>query len=201
MTTMMIDFRALAGQTPIRVIAKAGISLLLVALAVLFSREGSTLAIIIIFTGVTGPTIRLVTMKLDGTFARIMVSPVSKSSFFLTFAALWTVAVILPLFPAIAVAAILQGPLIIIPVIMGTVFAATLGTIAGFVAHGLSDAHLAALLISGLLIPLSLFRTPAAMFIPYTFLSFPFSDPASLVAIALLPVVALALLALVVSRP
>jgi hypothetical protein len=196
----MRDFRALAGQTPVRVITKAVLFLLAVVLAIFLSREGSALAVIIIFTGVTGPTIRIVTMKLDGTFDRIIVSPASKPRFFLRFTGLWVIAVILPLLPAITVVAILQGPVMVIPVILGTVLAATLGTIAGFVAHGLSDAHLAALLISGLLIPLSLIRTPAAIFLPYAALSSSAIEPAGLVMSAILPAAGIVLLALITSR-
>ena len=197
---MIADFRALAGQTPVRVLAKAALSLLAVMLAAFFSREGAVLAILIIFTGVTGPTIRLVTMKLDGTFDRIIVSPVSKPLFFLRFAGLWVIAVILPLVPAISVVAILQGPVTIIPVLLGTVLAAILGTLAGSVAHGLSDAHLGALLMAGLLIPLSLIRTPAAVFLPYAALStFPV-EPAGFVLSAILPAAGIVILAVAASR-
>jgi hypothetical protein len=198
--TLMVVFRALAGQTPLRIIAKAGISLLVVLLAILFSRGGSALAIIIIFTGVTGPTIRLVTMKLDGTFDRIIVSPVSKPWLFLTFAALWVIAVIIPLLPAITVVALFQGPVSIIPVVTGTILAVTLGTIAGFLAHALSDAHLAALFLAGLLIPLSLFRTPAAVLLPFTALSYPPAEPAGLLLSAILPLAGIVILVVVTSR-
>jgi hypothetical protein len=198
--SMMTDFRVLAGQTPLRIIAKAAISLIVVGLAAFFSREGSALAIIIIFTGVTGPAIRLITMKMDGTCDRIIVSPVAKPRFFLTFAGLWIIAVLIPLVPAIAVVTILEGPVTIIPVILGTALATVLGTLAGFVSRGLSDAHLAALVLSGLFIVLTVIRTPAAGFIPYTALSSLSPDPVSLAAIAILPVVAIAILALTVSR-
>jgi hypothetical protein len=197
---MMTDFGALAGQTPLRIVAKAAISLLVIVLAALVSREGSALAIIIIFTGVTGPAIRLVTMKMDGTYDRIIVSPVSKARFFLRFAGLWAIAVVLPLVPAIAVVAIRDGPVTLIPVILGTILATMLGTLAGCVSRGLSDAHLAALLVSGLFIVMSIIRTPAAGFIPYAALSFPPPGPAALPAVIILPVVAVVLLAFAVSR-
>ena len=198
--TITGDFRALAGQTPARVLAKAAISLLAVMLAAFFSREGAVLAILIIFTGVTGPTIRLVTMKIDGTFDRIIVSPVAKPLFFLRFAGLWVIAVILPLIPAVTVVAILRGPVIIVPVVLGTILAATLGTLAGFTAHGLSDAHLVALLMAGILIPLSIIRTPAAVFLPYAALSIFPAEPVGLVMSAILTAAALVLLASAVSR-
>jgi hypothetical protein len=198
--TMMMNFSALAGQTPFRVIGKAAISLLIVGLAALVSREGLALSIMIIFTGVTGPTIRLVTMKMDGIYDRIIVSPLSKPRFFLGFAGYWVIAVLLPLVPAIAVVTILNGPVTIIPVILGTVLAVALGTLAGYLSRGLSEAHLAALLISGLLIPLSIIRTPLAAFLPFMVISsFP-PGPAAFVLIVLLPAVALFVLALAVSR-
>ncbi len=199
MTTIM-NFRALAGQTPLRVTGKAALSLLVVGLAAFVSREGLALAVVIIFTGVTGPTIRLVTMKMDGTFDRIIVSPVVKPRFFLGFAGHWVIAVLLPLVPAIAVVTILNGPVTIIPVLLGTVLAVTLGTLAGFLSRGLSEAHLAALLVSGLLIPLSIIRNPVTVFFPYTAFSSSSSDPAALLPFIILPAVALGILALAVSR-
>ncbi len=198
--TMMMNFRALAGQTPIRLIAKAALSLLFVGVAVFVSREGLVLAIMIIFTGVTGPTIRLVTMKMDGVYDRIIVSPVSKPRFFLGFAGHWVIAVLLPLIPAIAVVMIRTGPVTIIPVVLGMVLAVTLGTLAGFTSRGLSEGHLAALLVSGLLIPLSIIRTPVAAFLPYTTISSSSSEPVALVLIGILPAVTLVMLALAVSR-
>jgi hypothetical protein len=87
-----------------------------------------------------------------------------------------------------------------IPLQLRTLLAVTLGTLAGFATRGLSEAHLAALLVAGLLIPLSVIRTPVAPFLPYTAFSPPPSDPASLVLFTLLPAVALIVLALAVSR-
>jgi len=198
--TLMTDFRALAGQSSVRVIAKAALSLVMVGIAAFFSREAFVLAIIIIFTGVTGPAIRLITMKRDGTYDRILVSPVSKPRFFLEFAGLWTIAVLLPLVPATAVVMLYDGPVTLLAVITGTVLATVSGTLAGFVSRGLSDAHLAALALSGLLIVLTVIRTPAAAFLPFAALSFPPSDPAALPALAILPAVAAVLLAAAVSR-
>jgi hypothetical protein len=198
--TLMTDYRALAGQSPVRVIAKAAISLIVVGIAAFFSREALALAIIIIFTGVTGPAIRLVTMKMDGTYDRIIVSPAAKPRFFLAFAGLWTIAVLLPLVPAIMVVMVRDGPVTIIPVIPGTVLAAVLGTLAGFVARGLSDAHLAAVVLSGLFIVLTVIRTPVAVFLPSAILSSPSGETAALITPAILPVIALAVLALAVSR-
>ena len=195
-----MNFRALAGQTPLRIIAKAAVSLLFIGLAAVASREGLALAIMIIFTGVTGPTIRLVTMKMDGVYDRIIVSPTSKARFFFGFAGHWIIAVLLPLIPAVIVVMILKGPVTIIFIILGTVLAVVLGTLAGVMSRGLSEAHLAALLISGLLIPLSLIRTPVAGFIPYTAISVPSSEPAALITAVILPAVAIVGLAIAVSR-
>jgi hypothetical protein len=128
------------------------------------------------------------------------VSPAAKPRFFLNFGGLWVIAVLLPLVPAIAVVMIRDGPVTIIPVILGTALATVLGTLAGFVSRGLSDAHLAALVLSGLLIVLTIIRTPASAFLPYAALSFPSSDPAALPAIVILPVIAIAVLALTTSR-
>ncbi len=197
---MMLMFRALAGQSPLRMLAKAVISLLFVGLATLVSREGLALVMILIFTGVTGPTIRLVTLKMEGIYDRIIVSPVSKVRFFYGFAGFWAIAVLLPLVPAIALVAALHGPLTIIPVITGTVLAVTLGTLAGVVARGLSDAHLAALLVSALLIGLSLVKGPIADFIPYTALSLSSFEPVGMFTAIIIPVVAIVILTLVVSR-
>jgi hypothetical protein len=194
------DFRALAGQSPGRFIAKAAISLLVVRIAAVFSREGLALALIIIFTGVTGPTIRLVTMKTEGTYDRILVSPYPKSWFFLAFAGLWEISVLLPLIPAVLIVVVREGPVTIIPVIFGTALAVTLGTLAGFVSRRLSDAHLAALLIAALLIVLSVLRTPAAGFIPFSALISPVTGFGAIMVLVVLPVVAIVLLALVVSR-
>ena len=199
MTTMM-NFQALAGQSPFRVIGKAALALIVVVLAAFVSREGLALAIMIIFTGVTGPTIRLVTMKMEGTFDRIIVSPFSKPRFFLGFAGYWVIAVLLPLAPALVVVMILNNPFAFIPVILGTVLAVALGTLAGFLSRGLSEAHLAALLVSGVFIPLSIIRTPLAAFLPFTAISSSSSDPAVLLPFIILPAVALGILALAVSR-
>jgi hypothetical protein len=198
--TVQADFRALAGQTPLRVAAKGVLSLLVIVIAAMVSREGPVLAILVIFTGVTGPTIRLATMKMEGTYDRIIVSPAAKPRFFLYFTWLWVIAVILPLMPAIAVVVILAGPWSIIPVLLGTLLAVTLGTLAGFAARGLSEAHLGAILTAGLLIPLAVIRTMVAPFLPYTAFSPVSPDPASLAIISLLPAVALVVLALAVSR-
>ena len=198
--TLRTDYRALAGQTTLRIIAKAAISLLVVGLAALVSREGSALAIIIIFTGVTGPAIRLVTMKIDGTYIRVIVSPVSKARFFLGFAGLWTVAVLLPLVPSIAVVAIRDGPVTLLSVILGTILATILGTLAGLVSRGLSDTHLAALGIAGLLIVLSLIRTPVSAFLLYASLTYPSVNPAALITPVILPAIAIAVLAVAASR-
>ena len=192
--------KALAGQTPARIVAKAAVSLLVVGLAAVISREGPALAVIIIFTGVTGPAIRLVTMKMDGVYDRIIVSPVSKPLIFCAFAGLWAVAVLIPLVPAIVIVLIRSWPVVIIPVISGTLLAATLGTLAGVVSRGLSEAHLAAILTSAPFIVLSFIRTPLAPFIPYTLISSPFFGTAALIALVILPVIALVLLAFIASR-
>ncbi len=197
---MMVQFRAFTGQTPPRIIAKAAVSLLFIAVAALFSREGPALAFILIFMGITGPAIRLVTMKMGGIFDRLIVSPVSKPVFFLGFAGIWCIAVLLPLIPAIVVVAVMNGPVTILPVILGTVLAVMLGTLAGFVSRGLSEAHLAALLASALLLVLSLVRTPLAFFMPYAALSSGTCGLSAFAAIMVLPIVALVVLVLVVSR-
>ena len=197
---MMTEFKALAGQTPFRIIAKAGLSLLFVGLATLVSREGLALSILIIFTGVTGPTIRLVTLKMDGLYDRIIVSPASKSRFFFKFAGFWTVAVLLPLIPAMVAVIIPQGPATIIPIISGTVLAVLVGTLAGVVSRGLSEAHLAAILTSGLLIVFSIINTPVATYVPFTALSSAAFEPALLVLPFILLVIAGVTLALTVSR-
>jgi hypothetical protein len=198
--TVMTDYRALAGQSPVRVVAKAAISLVMVGLAAFFSREAPALAILIIFTGVTGPAIRLVTMKMDGTYDRVIVSPAAKARFFLAFAGLWVIAVLLPLVPAIMVVMVRDGPVTLIPIILGTVLAAVLGTLAGFVARGLSDAHLVAIVLSGLFIVLTVIRTPVAVFLPSAALSSLSSEPAALIIPVILPVIAIAVLGLAASR-
>ena len=117
-------------------------------------------------------------------------SPVSKSRFFLEFAGLWSGAVLLPLVPSIAIVAVLLGPATIIPVLTGSVLAVVSGTLAGFMSRGLSDAHLAALLVAGVLIALSLVKTPVTVFFPYAALLAASSDPAALGISAILPVIA-----------
>ncbi|HTY52087.1 MAG TPA: hypothetical protein VMB35_02715 [Methanomicrobiales archaeon] len=198
--TAGMKFNALAGQSAIWITAKAAVSLSVVGLAGLVSRGGLALAVIIVFMGVTGPTIRLVTMKMGGIYDRILVSPASKPGFFLEFAGYWAVAVLLPLVPAIVAVAILAGPAMIIPVLAGTVLAVTSGTMAGFMSRGLSDAHLAALLVAGLLIALSLVRTPVAGLLPYSVLAAATPPPAALAISAILPVASIALLCVAVSR-
>ncbi|MEN6609462.1 MAG: hypothetical protein ABFC24_01345 [Methanoregulaceae archaeon] len=197
---MMRYFQALAGQSPVRVTAKAAVSLIFVGLAAFVSHGGPALAILIIFMGVTGPTLRLVTMKMDGIYDRIIVSPVPKFRFFLGFTGLWSIAVLLPLLPTIVLVAVLSGPVTIVPVVMGTILAASLGTLAGSVSRGLSEAHLAALALSALLIVLSIVKTPVAIFLPYTALSAGSADPIALAASAILTVIAVVLPAGVVSR-
>ncbi len=195
-----MNFGALAGQTPLRIIAKAAVSLLVVAIAAVLSREGIALAIIIIFTGVTGPTIRLVTMKMDGIYDRIVVSPTSKPRFFVEYTGFWVIAVLLPLIPAITIVVILKGLVMIIPVISGTLLAAALGTLAGFVSRGLSEAHLFALFSSAVLIILSVIRIPLSTFMPYTIFSSTSTDPAALIISLILPSVVIIILAFAVSR-
>jgi hypothetical protein len=197
---MALKFRALAGQSVPWLVVKAVVSVLVVALAALVSREGLALAIIIVFMGVTGPAIRLVTIKMSRIYDRLIVSPVPKPRFFLEFCGLWGIAVLLPLVPAIAVVMALTGPAAMIPVITGTALAVTLGTMAGFLSRGLSDAHLAALLVAGLLIALTLVKTPVAGLIPYVSLLAGTYDPVALVVSVVLPVAAAAVLVLVVSR-
>lgn len=197
---MALKFKALAGQSTTWMIVKAAVSLIVVALAALVSREGLALAIIIIFMGVTGPAIRLVTMKMGGMYDRLIVSPASKPRFFFEFSGLWGIAVLLPLLPAIAAVAILTGPAAIVPVLTGTALAIMLGTLAGFLSRGLSDAHLAALLAAGLLIAVTFVTTPVTVFLPYASLSAGAYDPAVLAASLVLPVAAAAVLTLVVSR-
>jgi hypothetical protein len=198
--TTALEFRALAGQSRIWLVVKTAISLVVVTLAAFVGREGFALAIIIVFMGVTGPAIRLVTMKMGGIYDRIIVSPVSKPRFFLKFARLWSGAVLLPLVPSIAMVVILAGPAMIILVIEGTVLAVVSGTLAGFVSRGLSDAHVAALLIAGVLIALALVKTPITGLFPYAALVASSSDPEGLASSIIVPVVALIVLALAVSR-
>jgi hypothetical protein len=95
---------------------------------------------------------------------------------------------------------ILAGPAMIILVIEGTVLAVVSGTLAGFVSRGLSDAHVAALLIAGVLIALALVKTPITGLFPYAALVASSSDPEGLASSIIVPVVALIVLALAVSR-
>jgi len=195
----LLQYRALAGHSAVRTLAKAAVALVFVMAAAVVSRQGQALAILIIFMGTTGPAIRLVTMKIDGTYERIITSPVEKARFFLLFAVLWTAAVLLPLLPAAGVVAALSGPAAIVPAVLGTVLAVTLGSLAGCAARGLSDAHLLALAAAGLLMALSLLRNPVAAFLPYAALSSP-PGPAALALTAVLPAVTVIVLALAASR-
>ena len=194
-----VFFKALAGQSASRVAAKAVLSVIFVAIAAYFSRGDVALAIIIIFTGVTGPAIRLVTMKMNGTYDRIVVSPGLKSTFFLRFAGVWFIAVILPLVPSIAVVAVIYGSAVIVQAVSGTILAVSLGSIAGIAARGLSEAHLTALFAATVLIFLSFIKTPMTFFMPYTAFSSVLGSW-SLVNSFILPVIAVIVLALVAFR-
>lgn len=197
---MMENFPVLAGQSRIRSVVKAAVSLLVVGLAAFVSREGPALAILVIFLGVTGPTLRLVTMKMDGIYDRILVSPVSKVRFFLAFTGLWSIAVFLPLVPAVAIVASISGPAMIVPAVLGTILAVALGTLAGSMARGLSEAHLAAILLSVLMAILSFVKTPAAYFLPFASLSSGSADVLAFAASLLLTVTVVLLSAGIVSR-
>lgn len=198
---MMTEYNALAGQAFTRIIAKAALSFLLVVIAAFLAREGIALAMIIIFSGITSPTIRLATMKIAGTYDRIIVSPVSKPAFFLKVAGYFAIAAFIPLVPSIILVMVLANPVIIIPAVTGILLAAALGTVAGIVARGLSEAHLTALLASGLLIVLTAIRTPLTAVNPYYALSSPSYELPALVGPVILPALAAVLLALVVIIP
>lgn len=131
---------------------------------------------------------------------RILVSPVSKFRFFLTFTGLWSIAVFLPLVPAVVVVAIISGPAMMVPAVLGTVLAVALGTLAGLMARGLSEAHLAAILLSALIAVLSFVKTPAASFLPFVSLTSGSADAPAFAASLILTVGVVFLSAGIVSR-
>ncbi len=166
-----IPFRAVAVQTPWRLMFKALAAVVLVGVAAGIHREGLVLSLIVIFSGVTGPALRVMTLKMSGRFDRIRVSPVSRPSAVLVFTCIWSATVFAALVPAIVIALYLQGPALLIPIATGTVLAVTIGTIAGLGAGSLGDAHLYAILAAALLVIGTLIPGPQALLLPYPSLS------------------------------
>jgi hypothetical protein len=166
-----IPVRAVAAQTPWRFILKSLVSLFLVAAAAVIHKEGPALALLVIFSGVTSPAIRVMTLKMNGIFDRIRVSPVSRPSVVLVYTGIWSVAAFAALIPAIIVVLYLLDPILLVPLLIGTVLAVTIGTLAGLAAKTLGDAHLYAILAAGLLIIGTLAAGPLSLLFPYSSVS------------------------------
>ena len=156
-----IPFRAVAAQTPGRFMLKVLSAVFLVGIAAVIHREGLVLSLLVIFSGVTGPALRVMTLKMSGMFDRIRVSPVSKPSAVLVFTGIWSVTVSSSLVPAMVIVLFLQGPALLVPLVTGTVLAVTIGTLAGLGAKSLGDAHLYAILAAAPLIIGTLIRAPS----------------------------------------
>jgi hypothetical protein len=137
---------AAAAQTPGRFVIKAVLSAGFVAVSALVHREGFALALLVIFSGVTGPAIRIVSLRTGGILDRLVASPASKPLLVLGYTGIWSAAVFAALVPAVTIGVVLQDYGILVPVSTGTVLAAGIGTLCGLAAKTLGDAHLLAVL-------------------------------------------------------
>ncbi len=166
-----IPFRAVAAQTPWRFMLKALSAVFLVGIAAVIHKEGLALSLLVIFSGITGPAIRVMTLKMSGMLDSIRVSPVSRPSAVLVFTGIWSVTVSAALVPAMVIALYLQGPALLVPLITGTVLAVTIGTLAGLMAGSLGDAHLFSILAAAPLIIGTLIPGPQSLVLPYPSMS------------------------------
>lgn len=159
--------RAVAGQAPSRFLLKSFLSLVIVAGSALAGREGAALALLVIFSGVTGPALRISSLRLSGVFDRILVSPVSRPTAALYFTGIWGLAVGIALVPAAVVAVSRSGPALIIPLVTGILLAVAAGTFAGLVSDSLAGAHFSAILVSGMLIVAAVVPGPLSPVLPF----------------------------------
>lgn len=166
-----VPVRATAAQTPGRFALKTVILTVLVAGAALVQKEGLALALLLIFSGVTGPAIRIMTLRTSGIFDRIMVSPVNKPAVFLLYTGIWSTAVLSALVPAVAISLYLLGPALLVPIITGSILAASIGTLSGLAATTLGDAHLYAILATAPLVAGTLIPGPWSLVLPFSSLS------------------------------
>jgi hypothetical protein len=166
-----VTARAVSAQTLTRFLSKALLSAALVAAAALFGKEGLALSLLVIFSGVTGPALRIVTLRMSGILDRVTVSPVNKPSAALFYTAVWSAMVCLALVPAIVIAVYLLGPALLVRFGIGGILAVTVGTLSGIAAKTLGDAHLYAVLAAVPLILATLIPYSPASILPYASLS------------------------------
>jgi len=164
-------FRAVAAQSSGRFILKSLVSLIFVAIFTVIQKGGLALAMLVIFSGVTGPAIRIVTLRTSGILDRIITTPAHKPSMFLIFTGVWSAAVFAALVPALVILLFQAGPVIMVPVISGTVLAVSIGTLTGIAAKTLGDAHLYAILAAVPLIIGTLLPGPQSLALPYSSMS------------------------------
>lgn len=162
-----VPARAVAGQAPSRFLLKVFLSLVIVAGSALAGREGTALALLVIFSGVTGPALRISSLRMSGVFDRILVSPVSRPAAALYFTGVWGLAVGAALVPATIVVASRSGPALIMPLVAGILLAVAAGTFAGLVSDSLAGAHLSAILASGILVVATVVPGPHASVLPF----------------------------------
>jgi hypothetical protein len=152
------------GRFALKILLSAGF----VAVSALVHREGFALALLVIFSGITGPAIRIVTLRTSGLYDRLKASPASKPAMVLGYTGIWSAAVFAALVPAAAIAMALLGPGIILPMGTGTVLAVTIGTLCGLGAKTLGDAHLLAILATVPLIIATIVPGPQTLVLPYS---------------------------------
>jgi hypothetical protein len=152
------------GRFALKILLSAGF----VAVSALVHREGFALALLVIFSGITGPAIRIMTIRTSGLYDRLIASPASKPALVLGYTGIWSAAVFAALVPAVAIALVLLGPGIILPVGTGTVLAVTIGTLCGLAAKTLGDAHLIAILATVPLIIATILPGPQSLVLPYS---------------------------------
>jgi len=159
--------RAASGQTPTRFLAKTVLSTALVAGAVLVHREGFALSFLLVFSGITGPAVRLMSLRASGMLDRLLSSPAPKPGLVLGYTGFWSISTLAALAPAIAIAGVSAGPPVLVSAVAGSVLASGIGTLCGLLARSLGDAHLLAVsaslpLIAGMVLP-----GPWSFFLPY----------------------------------
>ncbi len=159
---------ATAGQTAGRYFLKMLFSTGFVAVSALVNREGPALALLVIFSGITGPAIRIMSFRTNGIYDRLIATPAPKPLLVLGYIGIWSAAVFFALLPAIGISMVLLGPVILLPACLGLVLAACIGTICGLAAKTLGDAHFFAVLAAVPLMIGAVLPGPQSLILPYS---------------------------------
>lgn len=103
--------------------------------------QAVALAMMIIFSVMTGSAMNIVKLKVSGIYDRLVIAPISKRKMFLKFLGVYTLLYCIQFSPAIAVVAVSNGAAVIFSVLsIGTV--AVAGTLVGMYSQSLGEVHL-----------------------------------------------------------